>query len=73
MAGMPGFEPRKCQIQSLVSYPAWLHPNIIWWAEQDLNLQCILRHGFTARLLQPVCISTQNRMVPTTGIEPVTC
>ena len=32
----------------------------IWWAEQDLNLQCILRHGFTVRLLQPICISTQN-------------
>lgn len=32
----------------------------IWWAEQDLNLQCILRHGFTVRLLQPICISTQK-------------
>lgn len=28
------------------------------WVGRDLNPQCILRHGFTDRLLQPICIPT---------------
>ena len=34
--------------------------NVVQWAPRDLNPQCILRDGFTARLLQPICIETRN-------------
>lgn len=60
MAGTSGFEPEHAGVRVLCLTGLATSQYIIWWAEQDLNLQCILRHGFTVRLLQPICISTQN-------------
>ena len=60
MAGTSGFEPEHAEVKVLCLTGLATSQYIIWWAEQDLNLQCILRHGFTVRLLQPICISTQN-------------
>ena len=60
MAGTSGFEPEHAGVKVLCLTGLATSQYIIWWAEQDLNLQCILRHGFTVRLLQPICISTQK-------------
>ena len=60
MAGTSGFEPEHAGVKVLCLTGLATSQYIIWWAEQDLNLQCILRHEFTVRLLQPICISTQN-------------
>ena len=59
MAGTSGFEPEHAGVKVLC-LTGLATSQYIWWAEQDLNLQRILRHGFTVRLLQPICISTQN-------------
>ena len=40
----------------------------VWWAGLDSNQQRFQCHGFTDRLLQPVCIPT--RMVAGPGFEP---
>lgn len=60
MARTERVEPEHAGVKVLCLTGLATSQYIIWWAEQDLNLQCILRHGFTVRLLQPICISTQN-------------
>jgi hypothetical protein len=42
-----------------------------WWEGKDSNLQRILRHGFTVRLLHPICIPAQqkSKYYPVAGLR----
>ena len=69
MVASTGIEPVLQEFSVLCSTYWAMRPyntNEKWWAEQDSNLQCILCHGFTARLLHqfaylPKNFGTDNR------------
>ena len=69
MVASTGIEPVLQEFSVLCSTYWAMRPyntNEKWWAEQDLNLQCIWRHGFTVRLLHqfaylPKIFGTDNR------------
>ena len=70
MAALDGLEPSECQSQSLMPYHLATRQSK-WWEDMDLN-HGTRRNRFTVCRVWPLRYPSKKKMVPKTGIEPVT-